>query len=175
MTWKKKWILPCLLAVFLTGCQGGKQEIPYISDGSVSWDAVEKAEIYGGGCAVPPTGTISGENGLEELVEAALETEGYRLLPEKEWLEGTMDLWVRFDNGVVIGLYQDANYGYIGTELTLNSPTLIPLIEKWNEMAPMGRMGKPEELESICVYLAGDTSTFTTGSDFVIDGAFTCF
>ena len=42
-------------------------------------------------------------------------------------------------------------------------------------MAPMGRMGKPEELESICVYLAGDTSTFTTGSDFVIDGAFTCF
>ena len=65
--------------------------------------------------------------------------------------------------------------GYIGTELTLNSPTLIPLVEKWNEMAPLGRMGKPEELESICVYLAGDTSTFTTGSDFVIDGAFTCF
>ena len=65
--------------------------------------------------------------------------------------------------------------GYIGTELTLNSPTLIPLIEKWNEMAPLGRMGKPEELESICVYLAGDTSTFTTGSDFIIDGAFTCF
>jgi NAD(P)-dependent dehydrogenase (short-subunit alcohol dehydrogenase family) len=65
--------------------------------------------------------------------------------------------------------------GYIGTELTLNSPTLIPLIEKWNEMAPMGRMGKPEELSSICVYLAGDTSSFTTGSDFIIDGAFTCF
>ena len=65
--------------------------------------------------------------------------------------------------------------GYIGTDLTLNSPSLIPLIEKWNAMAPMGRLGKPEELESICVYLAGDTSTFTTGSDFVIDGAFTCF
>lgn len=65
--------------------------------------------------------------------------------------------------------------GYIGTDLTLNSPTLIPLIEKWNQMAPTGRLGKPEELESICVYLAGDTSTFTTGADFVIDGAFTCF
>ena len=65
--------------------------------------------------------------------------------------------------------------GYIGTELTLNSPTLIPLIEKWNQMAPLGRMGKPEELESICVYLAGDTSSFTTGADFIIDGAFTCF
>ena len=65
--------------------------------------------------------------------------------------------------------------GYIGTELTLNSPTLVPLIEKWNEMAPMGRMGRPDELEAICVYLAGDTSSFTTGSDFIIDGAFTCF
>ena len=65
--------------------------------------------------------------------------------------------------------------GYIGTELTLNSPTLVPLIEKWNGMAPLGRMGTPEELESICVYLAGDTSTFTTGADFSIDGAFTCF
>ena len=65
MTWKKKWILPCLLAVFLTGCQGGKQEIPYISDGSVSWDAVEKAEIYGGGCAVPPTGTTVSSTHLD--------------------------------------------------------------------------------------------------------------
>ncbi len=65
--------------------------------------------------------------------------------------------------------------GYIGTELTLNSPTLIPLIDQWNAMAPLGRMGKPEELEAICVYLAGDASSFTTGADFIIDGAFTCF
>lgn len=65
--------------------------------------------------------------------------------------------------------------GYIGTDLVLSSKTLIPLIEKWNAMAPMGRLGKPEELQSICVYLAGDTSSFTTGSDFIVDGAFTCF
>ncbi|CDQ21850.1 SDR family oxidoreductase [Halobacillus karajensis] len=63
--------------------------------------------------------------------------------------------------------------GYIGTELTLNSPSLQPLIKQWNEMAPLNRLGKPEELQSICVYLAGDTSSFTTGADFVIDGAFT--
>lgn len=65
--------------------------------------------------------------------------------------------------------------GYIGTELVNSSDFLVPLIEKWNAMAPMGRLGRPEELQSICVYLAGDTSSFTTGSDFVIDGAFTCF
>ena len=65
--------------------------------------------------------------------------------------------------------------GYIGTDLTLSSETLKPLIAQWNAMAPMGRLGKPEELQSVCVYLAGDTSTFTTGSDFVVDGAFTSF
>ncbi len=65
--------------------------------------------------------------------------------------------------------------GYIGTELILNAPHLKALIEQWNAMAPMGRLGKPEELEAICVYLAGDASTFTTGSDMIVDGAFTCF
>lgn len=65
--------------------------------------------------------------------------------------------------------------GYIGTELIMNEEHLIPLIKEWNAIAPMGRLGKPEELQSILVYLAGDTSTFTTGSDIVVDGAFTCF
>lgn len=65
--------------------------------------------------------------------------------------------------------------GYMATELIKESEQLKPLIAKWNDMAPMKRMGNPEELQSICVYLAGDTSTFTTGSDIVVDGAFSCF
>jgi NAD(P)-dependent dehydrogenase (short-subunit alcohol dehydrogenase family) len=64
--------------------------------------------------------------------------------------------------------------GYIGTDLTLNSPALKPLIEQWNTAAPLKRLGRPEELQAIAVYLAGDSSAFTTGSDFIIDGAFTC-
>lgn len=64
--------------------------------------------------------------------------------------------------------------GYIGTDLTLNSPQLKPLIEQWNAMGPLHRLGRPDELQAIAVYLAGDSSAFTTGSDFVIDGAFTC-
>lgn len=65
--------------------------------------------------------------------------------------------------------------GYMATEMTLNSPALIPLIDQWNQLSPLHRMGKPEELQSIAVYLAGDTSSFTTGADFIIDGAYTCF
>ena len=65
--------------------------------------------------------------------------------------------------------------GYIGTELITSAPDLKPLIEQWNAMAPMGRLGKPEELMGVVVYLVSDAATFTTGSDFIVDGAFTCF
>ncbi len=65
--------------------------------------------------------------------------------------------------------------GYIGTELVLAAPHLKALIDQWNAMAPMGRLGKPEELMGVVVYLASDAATFTTGSDFIVDGAFTCF
>lgn len=65
--------------------------------------------------------------------------------------------------------------GYIGTELVKNSPSLIPLIKTWNDMAPMHRLGEPEELQTVTLYLASDASSFTTGSDVIVDGAFTCF
>ena len=65
--------------------------------------------------------------------------------------------------------------GYMGTDLTLNDPALKPLISQWEELIPVHRMGKPEELQSIAVYLAGDTSSYTTGADFLIDGGYTCF
>lgn len=65
--------------------------------------------------------------------------------------------------------------GYIGTELIINAPHLKALIEEWCDLSPMGRMGTPEELQAICVYLAGDASSFTTGADIAVDGAYTCF
>lgn len=35
---------------------------------------------------------------------------------------------------------------------------------------PMGRLGKPEEIAALAVYLASDESAFTTGTTHVIDG-----
>lgn len=60
--------------------------------------------------------------------------------------------------------------GYIMTNL-IKGHELIPT---WEEMTPLKRMGRPEELEGIALYLASDASTYTTGSDFVVDGAYTC-
>jgi len=37
---------------------------------------------------------------------------------------------------------------------------------------PMGRLGTPEEIAALAVYLAGDESSYTTGQHFLADGGF---
>jgi 2-keto-3-deoxy-L-fuconate dehydrogenase len=41
------------------------------------------------------------------------------------------------------------------------------------ERQPLGRLGTPEEVAALAVYLASDESAFTTGTIHVIDGGFT--
>jgi NAD(P)-dependent dehydrogenase (short-subunit alcohol dehydrogenase family) len=43
----------------------------------------------------------------------------------------------------------------------------------WLEVLPIGRLGKPEEIAALCVYLASDESAFATGAEFRIDGGST--
>lgn len=62
--------------------------------------------------------------------------------------------------------------GYIGTDL-LQSDALRPLLEKWAEMTPQRRVGKPDELKGIAIYLASGASSYATGSDFIVDGGYT--
>jgi NAD(P)-dependent dehydrogenase (short-subunit alcohol dehydrogenase family) len=38
---------------------------------------------------------------------------------------------------------------------------------------PLGRIGRPDEIGELAAYLAGDASSFVTGSVFTIDGGFT--
>jgi len=44
------------------------------------------------------------------------------------------------------------------------------LYDGWVAGHPIGRLGKPEEIAALAVYLASDESGFATGAEFVIDG-----
>jgi NAD(P)-dependent dehydrogenase (short-subunit alcohol dehydrogenase family) len=61
--------------------------------------------------------------------------------------------------------------GYIMTELV---EPLTGYHAAWTPRIPLGRLGKPEELMGLYVYLASDASGYMTGSDVVIDGGYTC-
>ena len=62
--------------------------------------------------------------------------------------------------------------GYIGTDLTLSSETLKPLIAQWNAMAPMGRLGRPEDIAEAAAFLASEKAAFITGQVLTADGGF---
>jgi len=42
----------------------------------------------------------------------------------------------------------------------------------WKSMIPMGRDGEAKELKGAYVYLVSDASTYTTGTDIIIDGGY---
>ena len=46
------------------------------------------------------------------------------------------------------------------------------MFQKLSATQPIGRMGKPEEIAGLALYLASDEAEFITGSDFAIDGGF---
>ena len=62
--------------------------------------------------------------------------------------------------------------GYIGTDLT-RTQLSTEWGKIWQEATPMKRVGRPEELGGIAVYLASDASSFTTGSIMTVDGGYT--
>jgi NAD(P)-dependent dehydrogenase (short-subunit alcohol dehydrogenase family) len=46
------------------------------------------------------------------------------------------------------------------------------MFEKLSRTQPIGRMGKPDEMASLALYLCSDEAGFVTGTDYPIDGGF---
>lgn len=59
--------------------------------------------------------------------------------------------------------------GIIETPMTMNDETKAMLAEI-SKAIPLGRTAKSEEVTNLVLYLASDESSYSTGSEFVIDG-----
>ncbi len=65
---------------------------------------------------------------------------------------------------------------YIETPLTSFGINENPEMYKvWLEMTPMGRVGQPDEIASVVLFLASDASSLLTGSIVLADGGYTCW
>ncbi|KAA1471247.1 NAD(P)-binding protein [Dentipellis sp. KUC8613] len=61
--------------------------------------------------------------------------------------------------------------GHIYTTMTAAYLDKQPhLLEKWSQLNPLGRLGRPDELRGVVAWLASDASTFCTGSDILVSG-----
>lgn len=64
--------------------------------------------------------------------------------------------------------------GYIATDLTAALLEREPeLGAVWRERTPNGRLGTPDEVASIILFLASEASSLMTGSDVIADGGYT--
>lgn len=43
-------------------------------------------------------------------------------------------------------------------------------VERWKSVAPLGRLGTPEDIGSACVFLASPLASWMTGVDLIVDG-----
>ncbi len=58
--------------------------------------------------------------------------------------------------------------GFIETEMTENLPAEVR--EKYAEAIPLSRMGKPNDIANLCIFLASDEANYITGQTIQVDG-----
>lgn len=64
---------------------------------------------------------------------------------------------------------------YIATPLNAFADQTSEMYRRWTDGTPMGRLGQPEEVASVVLFLASDASSLMTGSIVLADGGYTCW
>ncbi|SRR5579883_39808 len=64
---------------------------------------------------------------------------------------------------------------YIETPLTAFAMQNKEMFKAWIDGTPMARLGQPEEIASVVLFLASDASSLLTGSIVLADGGYTCW
>ncbi|MEK5428532.1 glucose 1-dehydrogenase [Cytobacillus sp. FSL R7-0680] len=62
--------------------------------------------------------------------------------------------------------------GVIETPMIIQEDTKAQ-VEEFSKHIPLKRMAKPEEVSNLVLYLASDESSYSTGSEFIVDGGLT--
>jgi NAD(P)-dependent dehydrogenase (short-subunit alcohol dehydrogenase family) len=64
---------------------------------------------------------------------------------------------------------------YINTPLTAFAKTNKPMFDAWINGTPMARLGEPDEIAAVVLFLASDAASLMTGSVVAVDGGYTCW
>ena len=64
---------------------------------------------------------------------------------------------------------------YIATPLNAFADQSSEMYRRWIDGTPMGRLGQPEEVASVVLFLASDAASLMTGSIVLADGGYSCW
>ena len=64
---------------------------------------------------------------------------------------------------------------YINSPLTACAKNNNEMFDAWIDGTPMARMGEPDEIASVVLFLASDAASLMTGSIVLADGGYTCW
>jgi NAD(P)-dependent dehydrogenase (short-subunit alcohol dehydrogenase family) len=64
---------------------------------------------------------------------------------------------------------------YIATPINAFADKASEMYRRWIDGTPMGRLGEPEEIASVILFLASDASSLMTGSIVLADGGYSCW
>jgi len=64
---------------------------------------------------------------------------------------------------------------YINTPINAFADRQGEMYRRWIDGTPMGRLGEPEEVASIVLFLASDAASLMTGAVVLADGGYTCW
>ena len=123
------------------------------------------------------------DQGCGSIINVASVASSIKGLPNR-FIYGT-------SKAAVIGLTKSVAVDYVRRGVrcnaiapgTVESPSLDERIAAFDDpeaarrdfiaRQPMGRLGRPEEIAAVAVYLASDESAYTTGQVFIVDGGIT--
>ena len=125
------WIIlvSLLLCVVVAVCfmtKPKEKTIPYINDGSVEWENVDEIIIYSDGYygrTMEEPLVITDEETLREIIEATLDANEYREVEDGEQLEGLSVIFIDYQNGTVLSMYSEPNYGMISDTMQTTGAT----------------------------------------------------
>ncbi|MCC3303729.1 SDR family NAD(P)-dependent oxidoreductase [Sneathiella sp. HT1-7] len=131
--------------------------------------AVDSMKDTGGG-AIVNISSVLGFVGMSNISAYAASKGGVRLFTKAAAIECANKRYNVRVNSV--------HPGYIETPMVMRRFDKIAEAEReaeetrLKESHPLGRLGKPEEIASMILYLASDEAAFVTGAEFVADGGY---
>lgn len=131
--------------------------------------AVEAMRQTGGG-AIVNLASVMGMVGYPTLLPFS---DGFSAYPQSKGtvIQLTRDLGVRVAReGIRVNAVCP---GFVYTALTANVTGNPAVHETMQQLHPMGRLGQPEEIANVILFLASDEASFVTGAAWTVDGGYT--